>query len=171
MPPTLSHRPTVDADIPKICKFADSKESLFFFFPNAVFPVTPRQLQVNVKRRFDSTTALVNGVVAGFGNLYNHPDNGLCYLGNLIIDPQRRGYGIGRYLAHALLELGFANPKIDAMHLCCFNENIRGLKLYHSFGFKPFDMEFLDKPDGAPAALIHFTLPRSRFQEYCRQST
>jgi ribosomal protein S18 acetylase RimI-like enzyme len=163
MPPLLSHRPTVEEDISVICQFADTKESLFFFFPNAIFPVTPKQLQVNVKSRFDSTTILSDGAITGFGNLYNHPDTGLCYLGNLIIDPTKRGQGIGHYLAKILITLGFKNSGVNTMHLCCFNENIRGLKLYHSFGFKPFAMEFLNKPDKTPAALIHFELPREKF--------
>jgi ribosomal protein S18 acetylase RimI-like enzyme len=164
MPANLSYRPATNEDIAKICTFAENAESLFFFFPNAIFPVTPKQLQVNVKSRFDATTVLLDGNVTGFGNLYNHPDSGLCYLGNLIVDPNKRGYGIGRYLAHTLISLGFKNPMVDVMHLCCFNENIRGLKLYDSFGFKPFSMEFINKPDNSPAALIHFALPRAKFQ-------
>ncbi|MBF0453584.1 MAG: N-acetyltransferase [Magnetococcales bacterium] len=159
----LSHRPTLDADIPLICQFADSQQSLFFFFPNAVFPLTPQQLQVNVKSRFGSTTVLFNGRVVGFGNLYNHPENGLCYLGNLLVDPSKRGEGIGRYLVQTLIDLGFNNPHVDTMHLCCFNENIRGLKLYFSLGFRPFSMEFMDRPGGGEAALIHFALPRPSF--------
>ena len=159
----LSHRPATDEDIVSICPFAETKESLFFFFPNAVFPVTPKQLQINVKSRFHATTILSNGNVVGFGNLFNHPESGLCYIGNLIIDPEKRGQGIGRYLAQTLISLGFEDPAVESMHLCCFNENIRGLKLYHSLGFKPFSMEFLNHPDGRPAAMIHFSLPRNEF--------
>ena len=161
MAATLSHRPTVDSDILQICRFAENRQSLFFFFPNAVFPVTPKQLQVNVKSRFGSTTILYKEDIIGFGNLYNHPDSGLCYLGNLLVNPSKRGKGVGRYLVKVLLNKGFENPIVDTMHLCCFNENIRGLKLYHSFGFQPFSMEFLNHPDGKPAALIHFALGRA----------
>lgn len=158
----LAHRPVTHADIPRICRFADTRETLFYFFPHARFPLTPQQFQVNIHSRFHATAILADDALIGFGNLFHHPNNGRRYLGNLIIDPTRRGRGVGRYLGQTLISLGFQDQQVDTLYLCCFNGNIRGLKLYHGLGFQPFEMEFCPKPDKTSAALIHFSLPREK---------
>jgi ribosomal protein S18 acetylase RimI-like enzyme len=157
---SLSHRPVISGDFQNICRFAETRETLFFFFPTAIFPLNPRELQTQSDVRFGATTFLFDGEVIGYANLYKHPTSGLSYLGNLIVDPNKRGHGAGRYLMQTMINIGFQDPNINALHLCCFNENIRGLKLYHGFGFKPFFMEFLTNPNNSQSALIHFAISR-----------
>ena len=46
----LTHRPIAEKDIQVICGFPQSEDELFFWFPKAVFPLTPLQLQDVIKR-------------------------------------------------------------------------------------------------------------------------
>ncbi len=163
--PRLSQRPAHPEDIPFLCGFAANETDLCHFFPSANHPLTPEQLKSNMDARFGSTVILADGAVAGYGNLYHHTLSGVPYMGNLIVDPNRRGQGLGRYLVETMLEISFEHYDFEAVYLCCFNTNIVGLRLYGRFGFKPYELEFLGGKMLDGRALIHFCLERSLYRQ------
>lgn len=150
----LSARPVEDRDIPTICAFARDAEELFFFFPKAVFPLTPRQLREAIGQRCDSTVVEADGEVAAFANFYRWGREG-CAIGNVVVAPAARGLGIGRFLIEFMVELAFSKHGADEVTVSCFNRNVAGLLLYPKLGFKPGAIEARKDCLGVPVALIH----------------
>ncbi len=165
-PVRLDHRPTSPEDIPRLCGFAVDETDLCHFFPTASHPLTPAQLKGNMDARFGSTVILADDQVAGYGNLYHHAVSSAPYMGNLIVDPRRRGLGLGRYLVETMLEIAFEGYDFEEIHLCCFNTNLTGLRLYGRFGFKPYELEFLSGKLLDQRALIHFRLARDHYRQH-----
>jgi len=151
-------RPVEDGDIPVICGFPQSREELFFMFPGASYPLTPAQLQEAVRRRSDSTVVDSNGDVVGFANFCRWERGGCCTIGNVIVAPQARGCGVGRYLVETMIGLARLQHRAREVRLSCYNRNVLGLLLYSRIGFEPIAIEECRDWQGAPAALIHMRL-------------
>jgi GNAT superfamily N-acetyltransferase len=98
------HRPFSNSDIQSICSFPQSEEELFYFFPKAVYPLTPEQLQIAIDQRSDSTVVEIDGDVAGFANFYRWNDRKCC-IGNLVVAPLARGQGVATYLIQTMIHL------------------------------------------------------------------
>ncbi len=137
----LAHRPVQAADIPIICQFPQSAEELFFIFPKGTYPLTPEQLQGVIDQRYDSTVVLWEGKPVGFANIYICKPGEECHIGNVIVDPQLRGKGIGQYLVNTMIEIAFQKYHVKEVHLSCFTHNFVGLLFYTRLGFKPFAIE------------------------------
>ena len=136
-----AHRPVQAADIPIICQFPQSAEELFFLFPKATYPLTPEHLQGAIDQRFDSTVVLWEGRPVGFANFYICKPGEECHIGNVIVDPQMRGKGVGRYLIQTMIDIAFGKHAVQEVHISCFHRNGAGLLLYAKMGFKPFAIE------------------------------
>lgn len=156
----LTHRPVVTGDIPLVCTFPQSAEELFFLFPKALYPLTPEQLAGAIAQRSDSTVVELDGQVAGFANFYHWERGGRCAIGNVIVAPQSRGRGVGRYLIECMISLAFAKHKAAEVTISCFHRNLAGLLLYSKLGFQPHAIEERRDWNGKPVALIHLRLPR-----------
>jgi ribosomal protein S18 acetylase RimI-like enzyme len=156
----LSHRPAKDSDIPLICAFPENAEELFYLFPKASFPLTPEQLAAAIAQRSDSTVVLLDGVVAGFANLYRWERGGLCSIGNVVVNPIARRRGVGRYLVETMVNIAFDKHEASEARISCFNGNVTGLLLYASQGFHPFEIEERGDRQGRRVALIHLRRPR-----------
>jgi ribosomal protein S18 acetylase RimI-like enzyme len=158
----LTHRPINQSDVRIVCGFPQSEEEQFFLFPKAAFPLTQVQLQETILKRSDSTIVEADGVVAGFANFYKWEFGGNCSIGNVIVSPSSRGYGVGRYLIECMIETALS--KYKARHVCisCFNMNVVGLLLYSKLGFKPCDVEERKDNRGNRVALIHMILHQDR---------
>lgn len=72
----LTHRPVAQQDLAAICAFTQSAAELFYCFPKADFPLTPRQLQAAIEQRSDSTVVLLEGAVVAFANFYRWESGG-----------------------------------------------------------------------------------------------
>jgi ribosomal protein S18 acetylase RimI-like enzyme len=59
----------------------------------------------------------------------------------VIIDPEHRGKGAGRYLIDVMTERAKEELKVTELRLVCHNTNTRALVLYYKVGFKPFDIK------------------------------
>lgn len=154
----LAHREVQPDDVPRICTFPRSAEELYYLFPKATHPLTPVQLQRAIDQRFDSTVVLADGEVCGFANFYVRETGGTSAIGNVVVAPDARGRGAGKFLietmaAKALLKHGAREVKIS-----CFNGNVAGLLLYAKLGFAPYAVERRLDPAGARVALIHMRL-------------
>jgi ribosomal protein S18 acetylase RimI-like enzyme len=152
---TLSHRPVQPEDLPLICSFPRSAAELFMLFPKATYPLAPELLQESINARLDSTVVLCDGLVAGFANLYKCEPDKTCWIGNVVVDPDLRGKGIGTYLVNTMTGIAVEKYRVKTMELFCMSHNVTGLFLYQRLGFKPDRFEERIDPQGIRIATIH----------------
>ena len=155
---SVTFRAVQAQDIARICGFARTEEEQFFFFPAATWPLTEAQLQASVDKRSDSTVIELDGVVVGFANFYKWENAGTCTVGNVIVDPQTRGKGIGAQLIKQMIDIARTRHQASEVTLSCFNSNVAGLLLYPKLGFVPYAIEERQDKQGRRLALIHLRL-------------
>lgn len=155
---SVTFRAVQAQDIAHICSFARTEEEQFFFFPAATWPLTEAQLQASVDKRSDSTVIELDGVVVGFANFYKWEQAGTCTIGNVIVDPQTRGKGIGAQLIKQMIDIARTRHQAGEVTLSCFNSNVAGLLLYPKLGFVPYAVEERQDKQGRRLALIHLRL-------------
>lgn len=155
---SVTFRAVQAQDIARICGFARTEEEQFFFFPAATWPLTEAQLQASVDKRSDSTVIELDGVVVGFANFYKWENAGTCTVGNVIVDPQTRGKGIGAQLIKQMIDIARTRHQASEVTLSCFNSNVAGLLLYPKLGFVPFAIDERQDKQGRRLALIHLRL-------------
>ncbi len=148
------HRPFSKNDIQTICSFLQGETELFYFYPNAFYPLTPEQLQTAVDQRSDSTVIELEEAIVGFANFIRW-DGGTCHIGNVVVAPEARGKGVAQYLVRTMISLAGQKHSASTVTISCFNENTAGLLLYKKLEFEPFDIEQRTGPDGRRVALIH----------------
>ena len=103
---------------------------------------------------------LVDGDIAGFDNLYGCEFGTVCRIWNVIISSEYRRRASASRLAWSMIEISFAGCDAERVDLAYFNTNLAGLLLYHKLGFRHYDIEGREGPDGKPLALIQFRLNR-----------
>jgi len=155
---TLKHRPVAEKDIEIICGFPQSVDELYFLFPKADFPLSSSQLREAIAQRSDSTVVEQDGKPIAFANFYRWENCGVCAIGNVIVAPEARRRGVGRYLIEQMIEIARNKHQASEIHISCFNENLAGLLLYPQLGFLPFAIEMRHDKLGNPLALIHLRL-------------
>ena len=154
----LTYRPIQADDIPLICQFPQSEQELYFLFPKASYPLTVEQLKNAVDQRHDSTVVLRDECVVGFANFYICEPEGKCAIGNVIVAPEARGYGVGQYLIETMVQIALTKHKAKEVRISCFNQNVAGMLLYQKLGFRPFAIEGRVDQQGERVALIHMKL-------------
>lgn len=157
----LRHRPASESDLAVICRFVQSEDELFYFFPKADYPLTTGQLQLAVAQRIDATVVEYAGKVVAFANFYLWEQGGRCAIGNVIVSPDARRAGVGRYLITCMAELAFAKYQAAEVTVSCFNHNTGALLLYPRLGFVPYAIEERRDKQGHAVALVHMRLLRS----------
>jgi RimJ/RimL family protein N-acetyltransferase len=141
-----------------ICQFPQNEIELFFMYPKATYPLTYDQLKAAIDQRWESTVVLLDKVVSGFANFYICEPGVNCSIGNVIISPDKRGKGVGKYLVETMVQLAFQNYQAKEVHISCFNQNVAGILLYTRCGFTPFAVEERVDKEGNRVALIHMRL-------------
>ncbi len=154
---TLSHRGLKEIDLAPICAFPRNAEELFHFHPRTDFPLTPDALARTVADREAPTVVLDGNDIAGFADLYGVVPGERCCIGNVVVDPERRGRGIARHLMAVMTEIARREFGASEIGVSCFNTNVVGLLLYPKLGFVPHAIEARQDPDGTPVALIHMS--------------
>jgi len=129
-------------------------------FPQATFPLRASQLHSAIAQRSDSSVVEMEGVLAGFANLYRWENNGRCSIGNLVVAPALRGKGVAQFMLKNMIELAFLKYEASEVTISCFNANIAGLLCYPKLGFRPFEIEKRIDKHGNPVALIHLRISR-----------
>lgn len=162
----LAHREVRPEDVDRVCAFPRSAEELFFLFPRAEFPLTGDQLRGAIAQRYDSTVVLLGHEVCGFANFYLREQGGACAVGNVVVAPEARGRGVGRYLVETMIRKAVARYAAREVRISCFNGNVAGLLLYAKLGFVPYAIEKRLDRRGAPVALIHTRLEGAALQAY-----
>lgn len=90
-------------------------------------------------------------------NVLNRP-RGHYWLGHLIVDPTRRGHGLGQELTRRLLERAFWRHGAREVSLVVFRENLGAIACYRAAGMQPVGYEEHDLPAyGCRVALLRFS--------------
>tara|TARA_Y100000588_G_scaffold309019_1_gene333839 strand:- start:57 stop:437 length:381 start_codon:yes stop_codon:yes gene_type:complete len=118
----------------------------------------PDHLRTALRERDASTVVLVDGSVAGLANFYDCKPGESCSIGNVIVDPNRRGNGVARYLIETMIDIAARGNHARHVTLVCFNRNIGGLLLYTKPGFEPCAIEARKDPAGERVAAIRMRL-------------
>lgn len=171
-------------DLHFIAKFAQTPQELFFMFPAASYPLTFEQFKANTEKRIENsvffikdqekTKIILDGtvndkncdridgcnvdeIIVGFANFYMK-DEGLngIYIGNLIVNPKYRNCGVGRFIVHTMSQIAQQEFPEKSLYLCCFNENVPGLKLYWKMNFKVVDI--LERLDWSGKQIVTFVM-------------
>lgn len=164
----LSHREVRPDDVARVCSFPQSAEELYFLFPKATYPLTPEQLRRAIEQRHDSTVVLLDDQVCGFANFYVREHAGACAIGNVVVAPEARAMGVGRYLIETMIRKALVQHRAQEVRISCFNRNIAGLLLYAKIGFVPFAVERRVDQLGARVALIHMRLDSAGIDRYSK---
>jgi ribosomal protein S18 acetylase RimI-like enzyme len=164
----LSHREVRPEDVSRICSFPQTAEDLYFLFPKATHPLTPEQLRRAIEQRFDSTVVLLEDRVCGFANFYVRDVSGACAIGNVVVAPEARAKGVGRYLIETMIRKALLRHRAEEVRISCFNRNVAGLLLYAKLGFTPHAVEPRLDQQGARVALIHMRLGTDATNRYRR---
>jgi len=90
------YRKATENDFEAICNLIKSKQELFLIYPNGQFPLTVAQLNELAKVRKELTVMVKDSTIIGFANLYNYKQNESAFIGNVVIDKNHRGRGLGK---------------------------------------------------------------------------
>ncbi|WP_166242669.1 GNAT family N-acetyltransferase [Paenibacillus turpanensis] len=142
-----THRPVNCSDFEEIALFPQDARELFFMYPKGIYPLTPGQLEEAAKSRVNATVILSDKYIVGYSNLYDVTEEE-CWLGNVIIHPNYRSKGAGRYLVETMIHIARMELKIKHFRLVCHNINTKALLFYTKLGFKPFDLKIMQDQYG-----------------------
>ncbi|MES9853600.1 MAG: GNAT family N-acetyltransferase [Candidatus Thiodiazotropha sp. L084R] len=156
---TYQFIPANRSDYGNILSLFQSPDELFMIYPSATWPFDLAQLNKLSDQRTDLTVALKGDMVIGFANLYRNLSGDKVFVGNVVISQAYRGKGVGRQLVCHMCDKVF-DCYANEVHITVFNQNTPALALYTSLGFKPYNLELREKPNGEPAIAIHMQLNR-----------
>lgn len=155
----------IEDDFEGICRLIRSEDELFKVYPGGHYPLTIDQVRELSKFRKDLTVAVdeVRNVL-GFANLYNFELGKTAFVGNVVIDPDYRGKGLGKSIVSHMLQKAFGKYNLPEVQISVFSENTPALLLYSGFGFIPYGIEERRDPRGRKVALVHMRLERNQYE-------
>jgi UDP-4-amino-4,6-dideoxy-N-acetyl-beta-L-altrosamine N-acetyltransferase len=136
----VSLRPLAEGDLGRLAAWRnDPRVHPFFFFDGRIDPDKQGAWLASVRR--DDTRHFfaveADGLFAGTLSLDRiDPRHRSGELGNVLVDPDRRGAGIARSAVEALLALAFDSAGLDRVELRVFPDNEPAVRLYEACGFR-----------------------------------
>jgi len=97
-------------------------------FTDATFREDMRWRKIPAYSLLDDESGLI-----GFGQYYEKA--GRCHLARLVIDPARRGEGVGQNFIRGLMQIGMSDLGCDECSLFVMNWNQPAIRCYRSLGF------------------------------------
>lgn len=141
-----------------MCSFPRNEEELFYLFPTARYPLTLAQLVQAVAKRAAPTVVEEAGQVVAFADLYRLKHGNYSNIGNVMVAPEARGRGVGRYLIEQMIAIARTTYRARRIRVSCFNHNTAGMLLYAKLGFVPYAVEERIDWQGRRTALIHLRM-------------
>jgi ribosomal protein S18 acetylase RimI-like enzyme len=157
---TVAIRRALPDEYQAICDLIPDDDELFLVYPKGRHPLTVGQLAELLEQRMEPTILLSECTTAGFGDLYGYRAGRSAFIGNVIVDPLRRGRGFGRMIISHLIDLAFDRYDLRKVRISVYSHNARALLLYASLGFKPYAIRAEKDLSGDRVALIHLSLKR-----------
>lgn len=115
-----------------------AEELLVFAGPKLSFPLDPQALLDTAVDGWQLRSLWVDGQLVGTGSFTLRDES--IHLGRLLVDPQRRGQGLGRVLVTELLvHARLQSPELARClraTLNVFADNLPARRLYESLGFR-----------------------------------
>lgn len=136
---------------------SDQSAAYYWGGPGLRYPFTDESFREDIKWQKLSSCSLVaeNGELLGFGQYYDN--HGRCHLARLIISPDHRGCGLGRFLISELIEAGLKHLQLDECSLFVINSNERAIRCYRSLNFHEAEWpDWMKRCDG----VSYMILPR-----------
>jgi diamine N-acetyltransferase len=133
-------RPLSEDDLATLAAWRnDSRVHPHFFSGDRIDPARQKAWLDSVRRdgsrRFFAVEA--DGRFTGTVSLDRiEPRNRSGELGNVLIDPDRQGEGLGRGAVEQLLDRAFSVEGLDRVELRVFTDNERAIRFYESCGFR-----------------------------------
>lgn len=144
-----------EKDFEGISSLIESKEELFWVYPNGEYPFTASQVRKLSIERTELTVVTDGKAIIGFANFYNLEPNKVAFIGNVVIDKRHRGKGLGKELMSYMLVKAMEKYHLAEVRISVFNDNKPALLLYTAFGFLPYAIDERRSPKGVRNALIH----------------
>ena len=116
--------------------WAQTDEEVLMWCGARAAPVTAEQVSAWAREDGVKPFGLYRGKrLVAYGELWVDDDEAEVELARLIVDPDERGQGLGRYLATGLARLArFRHPRV---FLRVHPSNVVGLRCYAAAGFEP----------------------------------
>jgi len=153
-------RGITEQDYEDICHLFKNEDELFLVYPKGTYPLTPDQIDQLSESRYELTVAVLGDSIIGFANLYDYVPRTSAFIGNVIIDQQHRGKGIGKTIITYMLNIVFYKLCLSEIRVSVFSENTPALLLYSSCGFRPYGIEERKTRHGKRLALLHMKMQR-----------
>lgn len=154
-------REAVKADFEAICNLIKSKEELYLVYPNGKYPFTVEQVVELSRVRKGLTVAVEGSEIIGFANLYNYEADKSAFIGNVVVDKNHRGRGLGKEIVLYMLNIAFNKLNLPEIKISVFSENTPAILLYSNLGFQPYGIEERKDPYNKRVALVHMRMKRS----------
>ncbi|MGI9330484.1 MAG: GNAT family N-acetyltransferase, partial [Gammaproteobacteria bacterium] len=90
--------------------------------------------------------------------LYSYKEGSSAFIGNVIIDRQFRGRGLGKQLMEYMIDRGFRAHGLQQLRIAVFNDNTSALLLYASLGFAPYRVKKREGYQGRTYDLVSMKL-------------
>ncbi|MFF2030334.1 GNAT family N-acetyltransferase [Arthrobacter sp. NPDC058192] len=133
-------RPTSDADLDIFLSWIPDEEAMVLWTgPTFSWPLNRVQLErylVNAKRQYWTGIDETTGAIVGHGTLLLDDEGRTCRLGSVIVDPGRRGEGLGRKLMELLKATAYGTTTVTELTLGVIAHNSAARSLYESLGFR-----------------------------------
>ena len=148
-------------DFEGICHLIKSKEELFLVYPNGKYPFTIEQVEELSEVRKELTIVTEGDEIIGFANLYDYKPGELAFIGNVVIEKNYRGNGLGKSIVLYMLKIAYEKLNLPEVRISVFSENTPAMLLYSSIGFAPYSIEERVDSSNNRVALVHMKLERS----------
>lgn len=148
-------RAATEMDFEAICRLFVTEQELFWIYPKGRFPFTVGQLRDVAAVRRDLTVAVGGDRIVGFANLYDFKPQSHVFIGNVVVNPEIRGKGLGRRLVARMAGLARNKYAMPEVRISVFSDNTKATLLYSSCGFSPYQIEERRDYSGKRVALIH----------------
>jgi ribosomal protein S18 acetylase RimI-like enzyme len=155
----LNIRDVSSDDYQGICSLITSEEELFLVYPRGIYPLTIDQMNTLAQTRKALTVVTVDGKIIAFANLYDFEEGRFAFIGNVVVDKEFRGKGIGKEVIAHMLKKARQQFKLPEIRISVFANNTTALLLYSGFDFVPYALEERMDVQGNRAALIHMRKP------------
>lgn len=133
-------RATTSADLDVFLSWIPDEEAMVLWTgPTFSWPLNRFQLEkylTNANRQYWTGIDETTGAVLGHGTLLLDDEARTCRLGSVIVDPGRRGEGLGRKLLELLKDTAYGTPTVTELTLGVIAHNSPARRLYESLGFR-----------------------------------
>lgn len=135
--PAVILRPASESDAGQIVGLLASAQDLRQVSPDEDYPLDERTVRHWIRERAAGHVLIERGKVVAYAELVQDSAvAGRRWIGHMMVDPHRRGLGLGQRLVHGLLEIAKDDERVREVAISAFIDNPRALQCYRACGFR-----------------------------------